>query len=105
VGFVFSHNKREFLFSAEEVMKVVSLQAEALSRNPERGKAFCTLKLTVTDEGQSQLESFQVSSADWSYLALSSTYTELLLCFLLLLLLYYRHVLQRSHWMRYRIKP
>jgi hypothetical protein len=76
VGWIFSHAKREYLFSAEEVMVAAELQYDALHRNSQEGKSFVTLKLTgakqkekqapltfaaVTEEGQSALESFQVS--------------------------------------------
>ena len=72
---MFSHQKRDYLFSAEEVMVAAELQYDALHRNSQEGKTFVTLKLTgtgcdfynisyafaVSEEGQSQLESFQVS--------------------------------------------
>jgi len=61
VGWIFSHYKRDYLFAAHEVITAAQFQHEAISRNPERGKSFVTLKLTVNDEGQSQFESFQVS--------------------------------------------
>jgi nuclear protein localization family protein 4 len=61
VGWIFSHAKRPYLFAAEEVMLAAKLQLEAMQNNPEHGHAFVTLKLTVNEEGKSQLESFQVS--------------------------------------------
>ncbi len=45
---MFAHPTRPHLFSALEIMTAARLQLAAATANPEKGKAFVTLKLTGT---------------------------------------------------------
>jgi len=62
VGWIFSHPpERDYLFSSSEVLRATELQIEAVKKFGELGKPFVTIKVTVTDEGMTHFEAFQVT--------------------------------------------
>jgi len=62
VGWIFAHPpERDYLLSSAEVLQALKFQSEVLATHPDTGKFFITVKVSVTDEGASHFEAFQLT--------------------------------------------